>query len=231
MARWHRESLITPIWEGPSNIQALDLLEAMQKKGAHRPFLAWLEARLKGRSEEAEGALAAARKTLDRLAALGSRGRPVLGQDGPEAPGGRCGGGGPPRGERHRRAPLPGARRALRPPLPPRGGLPARGPGRAGVVPARGRGVRPLPFALAWGLGLGGVLFLPPIPEGWECPARGPGRPPLGSGAAPALRALVAWGYGRLGLGEASHPDRGEGCPRGARGQAGWGTLGGKEGG
>lgn len=55
MARWHRESLITPIWEGPSNIQALDLLEAMQKKGAHRPFLAWLEARLKGRSEEAEG--------------------------------------------------------------------------------------------------------------------------------------------------------------------------------
>lgn len=70
MARWHRESLITPIWEGPSNIQALDLLEAMQKKGAHRPFLAWLEARLKGRSEEAEGALAAARKTLDRLAAL-----------------------------------------------------------------------------------------------------------------------------------------------------------------
>lgn len=55
VARWHRESLITPIWEGPSNIQALDLLEAMQKKGAHRPFLAWLEARLKGRSEEAEG--------------------------------------------------------------------------------------------------------------------------------------------------------------------------------
>ncbi|WP_244348119.1 acyl-CoA dehydrogenase family protein [Thermus thermophilus] len=70
VARWHRESLITPIWEGPSNIQALDLLEAMQKKGAHRPFLAWLEARLKGRGEEAEGALAAARKTLDRLAAL-----------------------------------------------------------------------------------------------------------------------------------------------------------------
>ena len=27
--------------------------------------------------------------------------------------------------------------------------------------------MRPLPFALAWGLGLGGVLFLPPIPEGW----------------------------------------------------------------
>lgn len=27
--------------------------------------------------------------------------------------------------------------------------------------------MRLLPFALAWGLGLGGVLFLPPIPEGW----------------------------------------------------------------
>ena len=27
--------------------------------------------------------------------------------------------------------------------------------------------MRPLPFALAWGLGLGGVLFLPPIPAGW----------------------------------------------------------------
>lgn len=72
MARWHRESLITPIWEGPSNIQALDLLEAMQKKGAHRPFLAWLEARLKGRSEEAEG-LGGRPQDPDRLAALDPR--------------------------------------------------------------------------------------------------------------------------------------------------------------
>ncbi len=39
VARWHREALITPIWEGPSNIQALDLLEVMQKKGAHRAFV------------------------------------------------------------------------------------------------------------------------------------------------------------------------------------------------
>ncbi len=38
VARWHREALITPIWEGPSNIQALDLLEVMDKKGAHLPF-------------------------------------------------------------------------------------------------------------------------------------------------------------------------------------------------
>ncbi|ADG05868.1 acyl-CoA dehydrogenase family protein [Kyrpidia tusciae] len=40
VARWHREALITPIWEGPSNIQALDLLETVQKKNAHEGFLA-----------------------------------------------------------------------------------------------------------------------------------------------------------------------------------------------
>jgi hypothetical protein len=34
--RWHREALITPIWEGTSNIQALDMLEAMAKKGPMR---------------------------------------------------------------------------------------------------------------------------------------------------------------------------------------------------
>ncbi len=39
IARWHREALITPIWEGPSNIQALDFLEAVQKYSAHEPFL------------------------------------------------------------------------------------------------------------------------------------------------------------------------------------------------
>ena len=37
--RWHREALITPIWEGPSNIQALDLLEVIAKKGAHKLLL------------------------------------------------------------------------------------------------------------------------------------------------------------------------------------------------
>lgn len=45
VARWHREALITPIWEGPSNIQALDFLEALQKKHAHESFLADLESR------------------------------------------------------------------------------------------------------------------------------------------------------------------------------------------
>ncbi len=39
VARWHREALITPIWEGTSNIQALDMLEAMAKKRAHEAFL------------------------------------------------------------------------------------------------------------------------------------------------------------------------------------------------
>ncbi|MEM0117388.1 MAG: acyl-CoA dehydrogenase family protein [Conexivisphaerales archaeon] len=37
--RWHREALITPIWEGPSNIQALDMLEVIVKKKAHLSML------------------------------------------------------------------------------------------------------------------------------------------------------------------------------------------------
>ena len=41
--RLHREALITPIWEGPSNIQALDMLESMQKKNSHLPLLKMLE--------------------------------------------------------------------------------------------------------------------------------------------------------------------------------------------
>jgi acyl-CoA dehydrogenase len=39
LSRLHREALVTAIWEGTSNIQALDMLEAMSKKGAHEPFL------------------------------------------------------------------------------------------------------------------------------------------------------------------------------------------------
>jgi len=35
IARWHREALVTPIWEGGSNIQALDMLEVILKKKAH----------------------------------------------------------------------------------------------------------------------------------------------------------------------------------------------------
>jgi acyl-CoA dehydrogenase len=39
VSRLHREALVTSIWEGTSNIQALEMLEAMQKKGAHEAFL------------------------------------------------------------------------------------------------------------------------------------------------------------------------------------------------
>ena len=39
VSRLHRESLVTAIWEGSSNIQALDMLEVIQKKGAHEAFL------------------------------------------------------------------------------------------------------------------------------------------------------------------------------------------------
>jgi acyl-CoA dehydrogenase len=39
VSRLHREALVTAIWEGTSNIQALDMIEAMHKKAAHEPFL------------------------------------------------------------------------------------------------------------------------------------------------------------------------------------------------
>lgn len=41
--RWHREALITPIWEGPSNIQALDMLEVIAKKKAHETLVSDME--------------------------------------------------------------------------------------------------------------------------------------------------------------------------------------------
>jgi hypothetical protein len=58
--RWHREALITPIWEGASNIQALDMLEAMAKKAAHRPMVEDMEKIVSGLRDgkmEAEAAL------------------------------------------------------------------------------------------------------------------------------------------------------------------------------
>ena len=39
VARWHREALSTPIWEGPATIQALDFLETVQRQRAHEAFL------------------------------------------------------------------------------------------------------------------------------------------------------------------------------------------------
>lgn len=57
IARWHREALITPIWEGPSNIQTLDFLETMKKYNAHETFLAQIVPLLKS-AETEEGAKA-----------------------------------------------------------------------------------------------------------------------------------------------------------------------------
>ncbi len=73
VARWHREALITPIWEGPSNVQALDLLEAMQKKQAHDAFLADFIPRLQ-RAGTPEARLAV--DTMERVVAQLTTSRP-----------------------------------------------------------------------------------------------------------------------------------------------------------
>jgi acyl-CoA dehydrogenase len=70
ISRLHREALITPIWEGTSNIQALDMLEAMQKKGAHEPFLEDVLPTLEAIGTEA--AKAARSALLESFDSLGS---------------------------------------------------------------------------------------------------------------------------------------------------------------
>lgn len=60
IARLAREALITPIWEGPANVQALDTLEAIGK-GALEPFLEEFGAGLD------EGVLEALQRTLAQL--------------------------------------------------------------------------------------------------------------------------------------------------------------------
>lgn len=70
VSRLHREALVTMIWEGASNIQALDMLEAMQKKAAHESFLDEFIPMLE-RADTVEADLA--QKTLEEvLAHLGS---------------------------------------------------------------------------------------------------------------------------------------------------------------
>ncbi len=70
VARWHREALITPIWEGPSNVQALDMLEAMQKKRAHEAFLADFLPRLqRAGTPEARLAITALERAVAQLTA------------------------------------------------------------------------------------------------------------------------------------------------------------------
>jgi alkylation response protein AidB-like acyl-CoA dehydrogenase len=74
VARWHREALITPIWEGPANIQALDMLEAMHKKQAHEGFVAETEKLLRAADTDAARlALESLRATLATLETAGDR--------------------------------------------------------------------------------------------------------------------------------------------------------------
>jgi alkylation response protein AidB-like acyl-CoA dehydrogenase len=69
IARLHRESLVTLIWEGTSNIQALDMLEAMRKKNAHEDFLDELLPLLKrAGTPEADRARQRLQETLTQLA-------------------------------------------------------------------------------------------------------------------------------------------------------------------
>jgi alkylation response protein AidB-like acyl-CoA dehydrogenase len=71
VARLHREALITPIWEGTSNIQALDMIEVMQKKGAHEPFLDEMIPLLdQAGTPEAHQARKAIEMTFDHLGGL-----------------------------------------------------------------------------------------------------------------------------------------------------------------
>ncbi len=67
--RLHREALITPIWEGSSNIQALDMLEAIAKKGAHLALIRDMEAAKVAERDRAtaESATARAKAALDSL--------------------------------------------------------------------------------------------------------------------------------------------------------------------
>lgn len=68
--RLHREALVTAIWEGSSNIQALDMLEAMHKKSAHEPFLDTLLPMLaQAGTDEARSAAHMLENTLHKLSA------------------------------------------------------------------------------------------------------------------------------------------------------------------
>jgi acyl-CoA dehydrogenase len=69
IARLHREALVTAIWEGSSNIQALDMLEAMHKKSAHEPFLDdFLPILAQAGTAEARSAAQTLEMTLQKLA-------------------------------------------------------------------------------------------------------------------------------------------------------------------
>mgnify|MGYP001770668406 CR=1 FL=1 len=74
VARWHREALITPIWEGPSNIQALDFLETIHRQKAHDPFLEDMVTRLeRAGTPAAKQAEAVLEERIRQLASLDGR--------------------------------------------------------------------------------------------------------------------------------------------------------------
>jgi hypothetical protein len=82
--RWHREALITPIWEGPSNIQALDLLEVIAKKGAEKLLLQELsenEAAVQTGRETYALARARIEQTLGLLASYSEEQAQFFGKD------------------------------------------------------------------------------------------------------------------------------------------------------
>ena len=82
--RLHREALITPIWEGPSNIQALDMLEVIAKKNAHVPMLedmARLRDEITVEGDAASAALDAITEALARLSSADGEGAEFLSKD------------------------------------------------------------------------------------------------------------------------------------------------------
>ena len=91
IARLHRESLVTLIWEGTSNIQALDMLEAMRKKNAHEDFLDEMLPMLKrAHTAEADSWRRTLGRSLKHLVSLDAGGGAVV-QQGGAAARGRCG--------------------------------------------------------------------------------------------------------------------------------------------
>ncbi len=71
ISRLHREALVTPIWEGGSNIQALDFIEAIIKKSAHESFLDEMIPLLEApRTPEATQTRQAVETSLTALASL-----------------------------------------------------------------------------------------------------------------------------------------------------------------
>lgn len=72
--RLHREALITPIWEGPSNIQALDMLEVIVKKHAALTLLEDAKRLSDGvvqGKDVAESAIRKMEKALNQLSSAG----------------------------------------------------------------------------------------------------------------------------------------------------------------